>query len=191
MERVSGMPIRVRCNCTIHDSEWIGEEIVQGKEIDIYGQAGLDWILAKHPGCVDEVEMTEQDWIDLATREAKECGKKIASLEESTGRMVESYYRGVIPKSEDEKVNGHGYAGGLPDAYHKVKYLEQDVENFQKKSPQKPVVKGMPIRIVFTKRIQDAALKNKQIEPGAVLNVDPFDFEYFVTNHSGSFNEIE
>ena len=62
MNRVNGMPIRVKCNYTIDDSRWIGEKIVQGQEIDIYGQDGLDWILAEHPDCVYEIEMTQEDF---------------------------------------------------------------------------------------------------------------------------------
>lgn len=191
MNRVNGMPIRVKCNYTIEDNRWKGETIEQWKEFDLYGQDELDWLLREHPGCVYELEMTEQDWIDLATKEALECKETISKLEKSTGRQFNSHYISVIPSYEDSKVDGHGYGGGLPDAYRKVAGLKRDVAEFKSKSPKLDVVPGMPIRIVCTKIIRDDQLRDKEIQPGTILNLSSFDFEYFSKNYSGHFQEIE
>lgn len=191
MIRVNGMPIRVKCNYTIEDSRWHGEKIEQWKEIDLYNQDELEWLLREHPGCVYELEMTSDKWIELATKEALECKEKISRLEKSTGKKFSSNNISVIPYSSEDKVDGHGYGGGLPDAYHKVTCLKKDVLEFERKSPKLNVAPGMPIRIVCTKLIQDDNLRNKEIKPGTILNLNYDDFEYFLEKHSGHFQEIE
>lgn len=191
MNRVNRMPIRVKCNYTIEDNRWRGEKIEQWKEFDLYSQDELEWLLREHPGCVYELEMTEKDWVELATNEALKCKEKISRLEKSTGKQFSSSYTSVIPWNGEDKVDGHGYGGGLPDAYRKVAGLKRDVLKFESKSPKLDVVPGMPIRIVCTKLIQDDTLRDKEIQPGTILNLNHFDFEFFLENYSGHFQEIE
>lgn len=76
--------------------------------------------------------MTEQDWIELGTTRALNCKKRIAELELLSGENFCSYYYEIIP-SEGEKVDGKYYGGGLPEAYRKVTYLEEDLASFEQR----------------------------------------------------------
>ena len=78
--------------------------------------------------------MTEEDWIELATKEARECGERIALLEKATNEKFQSYYTGVIPKTDEQRVDGTGYGGGLPDAYNKVRLLQRQIDSFEEKT---------------------------------------------------------
>ena len=188
MERVKGMPIMVRCTNTINDERWVGSELSAGKTVEM-DQYDYEWLLREHPGCVEEIEMTEEDWIQLATERALKCKKAIDEMQRK-GVRFESYYTSVIPYG-DSLVDGHGYGGGLPDAYNKTKLLEKDVISHQNKIPKFDVVKGMPIRIVITRRIESEKLSDKILEPGTVIDISLFDLEYFNNNFGGYFQEIE
>lgn len=132
MERVNGMPVRfVAIRKFAHTRE-------DGREFDflpgdVYENdpASFDFISEKYPGCIQEIEMTEEDWVDLATSRALKCKKRIDELEALYGEQLSSYYYSVIPSFDGAKVDGSGYGGGLPDAYSKVNLLEKDIEGFE------------------------------------------------------------
>lgn len=94
----------------------------------------FDWkyFKNKYKDNIQEITMTRDDWIELATNEALECAQKISMLEKASGKKMESYYKGIIP-AEGKKVDGVGYGGGLSDAYNKVRMLKMDVSNFEKR----------------------------------------------------------
>lgn len=133
MERVNGMPIRF---VAIKKFTHIRED---GRTFEflpgvIYENdfEEFDFIFKKYPGCVQEIEMTQEDWIDLATSRALECKKRIDELERMYGEHFSSYNYGVIPSYEGAKVDGTGYGGGLPDAYNKVNLLQEEIERFER-----------------------------------------------------------
>lgn len=133
MERVNGMPIRFvaikKFSHTREDGRTF--EFLPG-EVYENDLSSFDYISKKYPGCVQEIEMTQEDWIDLATSRALECKKRIDELERLYGEHLSSYYYGVIPSYEGAKVDGSGYSGGLPDAYNKTHLLQEDIERFER-----------------------------------------------------------
>lgn len=188
MERVNGMPILVKITNIIEDKRWLGSKLEVGKNYEM-NQSTFEWLMTEHPNCVEEIKMTQEDWIRRGTERALKCKATIEDMEKK-GVKFESNYIGVIPH-KDSLVDGSGYGGGLTDAYNKTKYLEQDVLKYLSKTPKKNIVKGMPIRIVVTKKIVDEKLQNKIIEPGTIIDLNINDFEYFNTNLQGYFDEIE
>lgn len=138
MERVNGMPVRfVAIKKFAHTRE--DGRIFEFLPGEVYENdlQSFSFISKNYPGCVQEIEMTQEDWIDLATSRALACRKRISELEQLYGEHLSSYYYGVIPSYEGEKVDGRGYGGGLPDAYRKIKLLESDVESFEKQCLEK------------------------------------------------------
>lgn len=135
MERVNGMPVRfVAIKKFTHTREYDGVifDFVPG-EIYENTVSSFEYISQKYPECVQEIEMTKEDWIDLGTTRALACKKRISELELLSGEKFSSYYYRVIPSTEGEKVDGTGYGGGLPDAYRKTHLLKGDVSAFEKK----------------------------------------------------------
>ena len=133
MERVNGMPIRfVAIKKFSHTNEDNGRvfEFLPGEVYENTLEA-FDYISEKYPGCVQEIEMTREDWVDLATSRALECKKRIDELEKIYGERLDSFYYSVIPFGEN-KVDGSRYGGGLPDAYNKTRLLKEDIESFER-----------------------------------------------------------
>lgn len=131
MERVEGMPIRVVCVKSIKKGGELKRDIPVGEVFDL-SDYYFELLSRKFPECIQEIVMTQEDWVDLATKNAFTAKKRIDTLQALSGRKFSSYYWGVIPDHEDEKVTGHGYGGGLPDAYNKTKLLLKDVDDFEK-----------------------------------------------------------
>lgn len=131
MERVQGMPIRVVCIKKIEDKR-LKRSIQPGEILDL-GETDFKTLSQMFPGCIQEIEMTQEDWVDLATKNAFDCKRRIAILEAMSRTKFSSYYVGVIPDCEGQKVTGSGYGGGLPDAYRKTLYLKDDVDSFENK----------------------------------------------------------
>lgn len=138
MQRVEGMPIRFvaikKFSFTREDGrvfEFIPGEVYENDLVS------LNYVSNLFPDCVQEIEMTEQDWIDLGTERALACKKRIDELEIMYGERLSSYYYGIIPMHEGEKVDGRHYGGGLPDAYYKTKLLQEDVERFERECAEK------------------------------------------------------
>ena len=86
--------IRVRCNQTINDDRWKDKKIIEGEETDLV-KYDLDSLLKQYPGCVTEIKMTKEDWINLATKKALQCKDRIEKLKKR-GIIFSSYYLGVI-----------------------------------------------------------------------------------------------
>ena len=133
MERVSGMPIRfVAIKKFVFTRE--DGKIFEFLPGEVYENTldSFNFISENFPGYVQEIEMTIEDWIDLATKRALDCKKRISELERLYGDHLETYYYRVIPSTDDERVDGTGYAGGLRDAYNKVRMLEEDIDIFDR-----------------------------------------------------------
>lgn len=132
MERVEGMPIRCVIIQRVEDESWIQKKFIPGQilELNDYDFAKFN---EEHPGCMQEILMTKEDWIDLGTTRALECKKRIAELELLSGEKFSSYYSRVIPSYEGAKVDGSSYGGGLPDVYHKTHLLQEDVLAFERR----------------------------------------------------------
>jgi len=130
MERVPGMLVRCVITKRIINSK-LAKGIYEPGTIFEVSESDFQRLSADYPDCIQEIEMTEQDWINLGTTRARKCQKRIHELEQLYGETFESYYIGVIPEY-GYKVDGYGYGGGLHDAYRKTKLLEEDVERFEK-----------------------------------------------------------
>ena len=131
MERVNGMPIRCVITQKVEDERWIQKKFSPGQILE-WNDYDFKKFNEEHPGCMQEILMTEEDWIDLGTTRALECKKRISELELISGEKFSSYYYGVIPSYEGVKVDGSGYGGGLPDAYYKTHLLQEDVSAFER-----------------------------------------------------------
>ncbi len=133
MERVKGMPIRFVAIKKFSHTREDGEifDFLPG-EVYENSLASFNFISENYPGCVQEIEMTQEDWIDLATARALACKKRIDELEKLYGEHLSSYYYRVIPEYAGARVDGTGYGGGLPDAYNKVNLLQEDIERFER-----------------------------------------------------------
>ena len=131
MERVYGMPVRFVATKKFTPANAYPEREFQPGEISEGSVDNFESISRNNPGSIVEIEMTKEDWINLGTSRALACKKRIAELTALYGFDFSSPYYSVIPTSEDEKVDGTGYGGGLPDAYRKTHLLEADVARFE------------------------------------------------------------
>ena len=64
---------------------------------------------------------------------AMECKKRRAILESASNEKFQSYNISVIPRSENQRVDGSGYGGGLSDAYNKIRMLQRELDSFEEK----------------------------------------------------------
>lgn len=135
MERVDGMPVRFVAIKKFTHTLVDGSVTFNFLPGEIYENTpkSFEYISQKYPGCVQEIEMTKEDWIDLGTTRALECKRRISELELLSGEKFSSYYYRVIPSYEGARVDGSGYGGGLSDAYNKTHLLQGDVSNFEKR----------------------------------------------------------
>ena len=196
-EKVEGMPIRVRCNRTINDDRWRGEDIIEGTEIDIDRGYSVDWLLKEYPDSVTEIKMTKEDWIRLAVKEAQECKKRIENLRRRGIEPETIKYSGIVEDIDtlqgiyeieitdgDLKVDPEDLASD----YKSLKILKKEIEQREKVSPKYEVVKDMPVRVIFTKRIKNDRVN---IAPGTITEVPLLYYEDFVNAYSGDFEEIK
>lgn len=124
---VEEMPIRIAVTKKIEKESII---IEPGTVIDI-SLYDLEFFNKNFEGFFSEIEMTREDWIQLATTNALKSQKRITELEMLYDKKFESHYTSVIPQV-DFLVDGTGFGGGLSDAYNKTKCLEKDIEQFEK-----------------------------------------------------------
>lgn len=133
MERVNGMPVRF---VAIKKFEHIREDgqIFTFLPGEVYenGVNSYDYFSKKYPGCVQEIEMTKDDWIDLGTNRVLKCKKRIQELERLYGNHFSSFYYGILLSVDKKKIDGSEYGGGLSDAYNKTHLLNNDVDRFEK-----------------------------------------------------------
>ena len=131
MERIDRMPDRCVIIQKVEDEKWKQKTYCPGQILEL-NDYDFQLFSEEHPGCIQEILMTEEDWIELGTTRALECKKRIAELELISGEKFSSYYESVIPSYEGARVDGKGYGGGLPDAYYKTHLLQEDVSAFEK-----------------------------------------------------------
>lgn len=84
---------------------------------------------SRYPDSIQKIEMTRQDWIDLATNNANKSAKRIMELQQLYGEEFYSRNMQVIPSYGE--VDGKGFQGGLREAYEMTKQLQQDIEVFE------------------------------------------------------------
>lgn len=84
---------------------------------------------SRYPDSIQKIEMTRQDWIDLATNNANKSAKRIMELQQLYGEEFYSRNMQVIPSYGE--VDGKGFQGGLREAYGMTKQLQQDIEVFE------------------------------------------------------------
>ncbi len=84
---------------------------------------------SRYPDSIQKIEMTRQDWIDLATNNANKSAKRIMELQQLYGEEFYSRNVQVIPSYGE--VDGKGFQGGLREAYDMTKQLQQDIEVFE------------------------------------------------------------
>ena len=130
MERVTGMPVRAIITKEVIDLKWT-KGIFPAGWVSDWDEFDFELFKSQHPDCIVEIEMTEDDWINLATDNAKKAKVRIWELEKLYGEKFSSNYIGVIPISRFSKVDGHGYCDRLSDAYKKTIQLLKDVEEFE------------------------------------------------------------
>lgn len=82
-----------------------------------------------YPDSIQKIEMTRQDWIELATNNANKSAKRIMELQQLYGEEFYSRNMQVIPSYGE--VDGIGFKGGLREAYEMTKQLQKDIEVFE------------------------------------------------------------
>lgn len=130
MERVKGMPIRVVIIKKIVDDRLTAKQLNPGQILEL-DKSSYELFNQNYPGCIQEIEMTQEDWIDLATNRVNVCKKRVAELEQLSGEKFEGRHYYLMDKEDSWKVDGSGYTGGLPVVYRKIHYLENDVKQFE------------------------------------------------------------
>lgn len=130
MSRVNGMPVRCVITKKIRNIRLINGEYEPGTILEL-NDSDFGRFNYYHPGAIQEIEMTEEDWINLATSRALECKKRINELQQLYGEQFSSNYCRVIP-SPGCKVDGSSFGGDLKDAYYKTIILKKEIENFEK-----------------------------------------------------------
>jgi hypothetical protein len=89
----------------------------------------FDALKSRYPDSIQKIEMTRQDWIDLATNNANKSAKRIMELQQLYGEEFYSRNMRVIPSYGE--VDGKEFQGGLREAYEMTKQLQQDIEVFE------------------------------------------------------------
>lgn len=89
----------------------------------------FETLKSRYPDSIQKIEMTRQDWIDLATNNANKSAKRIMELQQLYGEEFYSRNMRVIPSYGE--VDGKGFQGGLREAYGMTKQLQQDIEVFE------------------------------------------------------------
>lgn len=89
----------------------------------------FETLKSRYPDSIQKIEMTRQDWIDLATNNANKSAKRIMELQQLYGEEFYSRNMQVIPSYGE--VDGKGVQGGLREAYEMTKQLQQDIEVFE------------------------------------------------------------
>jgi hypothetical protein len=131
MEKVKEMPIRAVITKKVVSSKWSQGVFLPGTVAD-WNKYDFDLFVSQYPDCIKEIEMSEQDWINLATDNARKAQQRIWELEKIYGEKFISNNYSVIPDEFYDKVDGFGYSGGLEDAYRKTKLLLDDVDSFER-----------------------------------------------------------
>lgn len=89
----------------------------------------FETLKSRYPDSIQKIEMTRQDWIDLATNNANKSAKRIMELQQLYGEEFYSRNMRVIPSYGE--VDGKEFQGGLREAYEMTKQLQQDIEVFE------------------------------------------------------------
>ena len=87
MERVNGMPVRfvaIKKFTQTRGDDSVTFNFLPG-EIYENTPESFEYISQKYPGCVQEIEMTKEDWIDLGTTRALGGKRRISELELLSG----------------------------------------------------------------------------------------------------------
>lgn len=141
------MPIRVVFTKTVNDEELVCKQIKVGTVTDAT-ESDFEQFSRRYPGCFTVVEMTEQDWIDLATENfvgSKRRLEMLTAISEGMGLGItvnETIYYYSVPEP-GTKVNPSHYGGGLSDVYYKSTLYKGFVDEFERKigerlAPEKP-----------------------------------------------------
>ncbi|MGN1000837.1 MAG: hypothetical protein ACI4OG_02760 [Bacilli bacterium] len=133
---MENMPKRIVFTKTVKDDRLLVKQINVGTVMDA-NESDFYAFSQNYPGCFSVVEMTEQDWIDLATTnflDSKDKLEKLTAISEGMGLGITvsdsiHYYSGLVP-AKDGKVSS---VYGLSDIYHKSKYYKGFVDEFERK----------------------------------------------------------
>ncbi|MBO5375584.1 MAG: hypothetical protein J6A52_01890 [Bacilli bacterium] len=144
---MENMPTRIIFTKTINDSDLISKQIKVGTIMDA-NTLDFEEFKKRYPGCFTVIEMTEQDWIDLATENFVDSKRKLdmlTSISEGMGLGItvdDTIYYYTVPET-GTKVNPQNYGGGLSDVYYKSTLYKGFVDEFERRvgeqlSPAKP-----------------------------------------------------
>lgn len=134
MENVPNMPHRVVCKKTLEDERLVAKKVEAGTILDL-NNYDFEMFQIDFPEYFEEIEMTQEDWINLTTRNFNESAAKLRILRSVSNIPFQSYYEGCVP-AKGTKVRPTSYGGDLSDIYTKSKIFQREVDDFEKKVEQ-------------------------------------------------------
>jgi len=132
MERIEEMPVRTVILKKVIDSSFDLPEIKNGiftpGEILDFKEEQFEEFKSCHPESIQEIEMTEEDWLNLTISNIKEAKDRISKFEELTCFKYSSKYSIDIPNSYENLIE---FYSNLKNAYAYSKLLKITSKAFE------------------------------------------------------------
>ena len=106
-EELNSMPKRVVSIRGIQDEKI---QIKPGQILNLT-EDDFNYLVTNYGDSIQEIKMTDEDWIELAKKETLICRKRIAIAEKASGNRFNSNYTGVIDKLNGEQFDVSEYKG--------------------------------------------------------------------------------
>ncbi len=124
MERVENMPHRVVCTKTIKDERLNAKQMLAGTVVDL-DDYQYNLLMQVAGESITEIEMSREDWIDLATNNFNESLEQFNALSEEERYGFDERCFAWAPEKGEKVTVGDA---GLKDIYYKSRVAKEDIK---------------------------------------------------------------